>query len=403
MMDRSHRIKLWLMTAIFALLPVVGLVNGPAYAGMIFGLAGLCLLLGLAMDRRLPIIERRSLILATLFCALCWASSLWSIDPHHSRAAALQMTAILLAVFVLWATAPVLTEDEARRLDRAMGAMLVIATAFLIIDMFMGYWISAFLGLASNGTKYNRGIIHGMLLAWPLLAWRRPQRWQMLGLGGVVLVMVMVGPSATAKAAFLGGLAVLLTALVLPRLCEAALAVGTLLIAAPLPFVLRLVETHRAELANYIKFSALHRLELWDYMSSRVLEHPWLGWGLSSASRLTIRPEELQTYVWAKVSNYPHNQFLQMWVETGALGVVLTLASLLMAFLAIRRLSVQIRPFAYASYASALIVAFADFEFTTDSWWAALAAMVLLFKTFDRVRQGLSVSRIRRTDEASSR
>ena len=265
--------------------------------------------------------------------------------------------------------------------------MIVVAAAYLAFDLSLGYKISVSLGLPSNGTKYNRGIIHGLLLAWPLLAWYRPQRRQMLMLGGVITIMVMIGPSATAKAAFLGALVVLLTALVLPRLCETALAVGTLLIAAPLPFVLRLIEVHRAELGEFIKFSALHRLELWDYMSSRVLEHPWLGWGLSSASRLTINPDELQSYLWAKVSNYPHNQFLQLWVETGAVGVALALTGLMVGLFAIRRLSTPVRPFAYAGYAMALIVALADFEFTTDSWMAALAAMVLLFKTFDRVRQ----------------
>ena len=383
----SHTIKVWLMTAIFAVLPPIGLVNGPIYAGLIFGLAGVCLLLGFVMDHRAPTIERRPLILAGLFCAFCWASSLWSIDPHHSRAGALQLTAILAAVFALWGSAPVLTKDESVRLGWIMAAMIVVAAAYLAFDLSLGYKISVSLGLPSNGTKYNRGIIHGLLLAWPLLAWYRPQRRQMLMLGGVVTIMVMIGPSATAKAAFLGALVVLLTALVLPRLCETALAVGTLLIAAPLPFVLRLIEVHRAELGEFIKFSALHRLELWDYMSSRVLEHPWLGWGLSSASRLTINPDELQSYLWAKVSNYPHNQFLQLWVETGAVGVALALTGLMVGLFAIRRLSTPVRPFAYAGYAMALIVALADFEFTTDSWMAALAAMVLLFKTFDRVRQ----------------
>lgn len=388
MSDRSHRLKLWLMTAVFTLLPAVGLINGPAYAGLIFGLAGACLLLGLAMDRQLPKFERAPLVLAALFCALCWASLLWSIDPHHSRAAALQMTAILVAVFALWGASPALTEEDAIRLDRGMVVMFVIATIFLIIDMSIGFSISTLIGLKSNGTKYNRGIIHGLLLAWPLLAWHRPHLRSMLMLGAVILIMTVAGPSATAKAAFLGGLAVFLAALVLPRLCEAGLALGTLLVTLPLPFVLRLVEVHRTEIGKYIKFSALHRLELWDYMSSRVLDHPWLGWGLSSAAQLDIRPEELETYIWAKVTNYPHNQFLQIWVETGAVGIALALAGLLLGLFAIRRLSVPVRPFAYAAYASALIVGFADFEFTTDSWWAALAAMVLLFKTFDRVRQG---------------
>ena len=77
----SHTIKVWLMTAIFAVLPPIGLVNGPIYAGLIFGLAGVCLLLGFVMDHRAPTIERRPLILAGLFCAFCWASSLWSISP----------------------------------------------------------------------------------------------------------------------------------------------------------------------------------------------------------------------------------------------------------------------------------------------------------------------------------
>jgi O-antigen ligase len=90
---------------------------------------------------------------------------------------------------------------------------------------------------------------------------------------------------------------------------------------------------------------------------------------------------------------YPHNQWLELWVELGAPGAVL---GLMFAVLVLRRvllLPVGVRPFAYAAFASAMTVASVNYEVVTDSWWCALAACGLLFSLGGRAVAGAGTAR----------
>jgi O-antigen ligase len=147
-----------------------------------------------------------------------------------------------------------------------------------------------------------------------------------------------------------------------------------------LPFALRLLSGVRGLLAPHIKESLLARLEIWDYVSARVMERPLFGWGIWSAKSLPISAEELSHYVREHgVGIYPHNQWLELWVETGVFGVALALAFVLLVLARIGRMPRQAQPFALAAVFLALMVSLTSFEITTDSWWAALAACAFLF------------------------
>jgi O-antigen ligase len=71
---------------------------------------------------------------------------------------------------------------------------------------------------------------------------------------------------------------------------------------------------------------------------------------------------------------YPHNQWIEAWLELGLPGVLLGLA---LVWLALRRCR---SAYAIAAVAAALVMSGLNFEITTDSWWAALAASALLFR-----------------------
>ena len=137
-------------------------------------------------------------------------------------------------------------------------------------------------------------------------------------------------------------------------------------------------------MAPYLKTSGLHRLEIWDFMTARVLEHPLLGWGFGVAGSLPIRPEELSHFVIQHDDGiYPHNQWLGVWAETGVPGAAIALGFALLVLWRIRRLGDTLQPFAYATFASALAISYVNFEVKTDSWWAALVAGAYLLMTLD--------------------
>jgi exopolysaccharide production protein ExoQ len=116
-------------------------------------------------------------------------------------------------------------------------------------------------------------------------------------------------------------------------------------------------------------------------MSARVFERPILGWGLSSSKAVPIHPDELSQYLSANTQGiYPHNQWLQLWLETGAIGAALALTLALVILARTRKsLAPDLQPFGYGAFASALTISLANFEITTGSWWAALVASGYLF------------------------
>jgi O-antigen ligase len=119
-------------------------------------------------------------------------------------------------------------------------------------------------------------------------------------------------------------------------------------------------------------------------MSARILERPLTGWGLGVAKVVPIRADELATYLYADANGiYPHNQWIELWLETGLPGVLLALALLL---LVLWRLRGAWRAFGLAAVAAVLTASLLNFEITTDSWWAALTAAAVLVRLLPKER-----------------
>jgi O-antigen ligase len=375
---RLRTIDTVLVLAVFALLPTAGLVNGPIYAPLLFGMA----VLRLIIWRQLPRFDPVLTALAAGFALLCWASCLWSIVPGHSVAGAAQTMAVLAGgLILLGGPAP------PARLPGVMAGAILAGAALMVADRLTG---NRFLHVFTHhvgATKYNRGIDYLLILLMPLLGVLvAERRWRLVALlAFAAACVVAAGKNTTAYVSL--PMAVLVLALawraprLVPRLIGGGLAFGALL----LPLALRALSGVRATFAPHIKESMLRRLEIWDYVSARVTERPLFGWGIWSAKSLPISSEELSHYVREHGQGiYPHNQWLELWVETGFFGVLFGVGFVLLVLWRVRHLAPPLQPFAFAAVVLALMVSLTSFEVTTDSWWAALAACGFLFAAFDK-------------------
>lgn len=369
-----------LFLAVFALLPVVGLVSGPAYAPLLFGLAALSAFSLVAETRRGPGLDRSLTMIALLFLLVCAVGLIDTFSPTLTKTRLIQMVGIVVGSLLLLE----LPADArlADRLFRILFRAVSLGVAVLVLDTVLGYPLQHLLGgPAENiGTKYNRGVIALVILSWPIAAnlSARGQRKRAGLLLGMVAVASVVGQSATGLAAMLASLVVWLVACLAPRFAIIAAGAGMSGLALALPALMRLASGHRGEMASVVKFSGIHRLEIWDYMSARILERPIAGWGLGAAKVVPIHADELATYLYADATGiYPHNQWIELWLETGLPGV---LAALALVLLALWRLKGRWRAYGLAAIAAALTASLLNFEITTDSWWAGLAAAALLFR-----------------------
>jgi O-antigen ligase len=381
----------WLPVAVFSLLPVMGLVAGPAYAPLLFGMGGVCLILRIVSEGRFPPFDKALCALALALVILALAGTTWSIDPQETLKDALQMGGVYAGAISVLAVTPFRSETM-ERLFFYMRIAFVIGALIMAADVATGYPLMSRLvhssGIAYAPTKYTRGVDYALLISWPLLFWLWNRKdWRgLISVALSVSTMVLLGSGTTAKVAIVLSALVLAMAWKFHRLITRSLIVVLSVWMVTLPVSLRALSTLRHLYPDLpIKASAVHRFEIWDYMTARVFERPLLGWGLGGAGKVPINPEELASYRFAVASgSYPHNQGLELWLETGVLGASIGLLFVLLVLVRIGRLPSTMVPFALGAFVTALCIPMTGIRITTDSWFAALAACGYLFMAAQR-------------------
>ena len=321
-----------LFILVYTVLALIGLIAGPAYAPLLFGLGGVSAALAGLEYRRWPGFDRSVSLIALLFLLLCGAGMLWTYSPRITAERLGQLVGITAGGLLLLTVT--VTEHYAERLFKAMFWAVLAGLVILGADSVLDYPLQHALGgpAPNIGTKYNRGLIALAILVWPIAAnlSARGQRRKAWLLVGAALLGSLVGLSATALAALAIGFAVWLAAAWAPRFAKLAVGGGMTILALALPLLLRLASAERPRLVHVVKFTGIHRLEIWDYMSARILERPLSGWGLGVAKVVPIHADELATYLYADATGiYPHNQWIELWLETGLAGVLLALGLML--------------------------------------------------------------------------
>jgi len=196
-------------------------------------------------------------------------------------------------------------------------------------------------------------------------------------------VAILASAHDTSKVALVGGAIVLAFHMLAPRLVAPVLAVAwTIACLAPAPLA-SVAYDHGLQHARWLPESARHRIVIWSATSTQITEAPILGHGMGSARDLGRRTKESPTFAPGtsfRVTPGPHahNAYLQVWLETGAVGAVLLLGIGLWAVGAASRVSADSRPALYAAFASNALLAASSFSIWA-SWFLASFAFSAMF------------------------
>ena len=142
--------------------------------------------------------------------------------------------------------------------------------------------------------------------------------------------------------------------------------------------------------APWLFRSAQHRVEIWWRAAGRTLETPLLGQGIDASRALKPMGETSQfdPLTESLLPLHPHNAFLQVWLELGALGAVLGLAVALLVLAGTRRLERDDQPYALASFTAALAMVSTAYGIWQAWWMAGMLAAGLMLVLATRVPRG---------------
>mgnify|MGYP001227075085 CR=1 FL=1 len=310
--------------------------------------------------------HNRAALAALAFITFAVASTMWSIRPAETLKSLAQ---ILMLGFASWYVAATLSQQIATlksvrrtRFLRAVALPALFIGFYFAIDFLTGSSVTLFFArnfprifdgfentfiydanrnlIGLDESYFNRIVAALALLCVGIVAalqfWPRPRWGLTLGLTAC-LGMAAIGfssGSATALLALATSVLAFNVALMSPRWATRLLQtmfVIVMILAIPLSMV-----PGKLGLQNnpHLPVSFRERAIIWNDLANLSLERPWFGIGVKSVKFLSQQETKLDSEIaiGAKQRAYvhPHNGYLEVWVELGAVGAILfTLAGLL--------------------------------------------------------------------------
>lgn len=378
----------WITAAVLLAFPTVAML---AKHGMsTLGIA-LAVLLGalLLLDRRVPwpgwaLALPLAGLLAVQALDLLIAPSCPSCAEQWPQAAGAVVLLLPLAAGGMVAA----TKLDRVMVRRALVAGVLIGALVALIELGLDAPIYRLLNGRDPGetvslARYNRGIVALVLLALVAagMLWVEGRRLSAVALLAAVGAVSMLGISLVAHLCLLLGLVTLVACAVAERLVRAAMVVvvAAQMLSAPwsATAVYDWVVTDSVAISD---MAIRHRLELWDHGAALARERPWTGWGLDAFDHRPIDPERLaKAERMTKPEPHPHNAGLQLWVETGIVGVLLGVAFLAAVAWRIGRLPRDLRPWATALLAVSLLPGLVSFGIWQTTYLAMAAVAAFAF------------------------
>ncbi len=334
-----------------------------------------------SLDSGRQIPWRMPLFFLFAFCLFSAASAFWSPFPGATIRAALLFAAIcgFSAGTVIVISNPLFQID--RRTGAALSFIVAITGLALVVDIYSMFeirrWIVNGLPLRMNilsPTMYrlngnavtsidpsivNRSLVSLAIFIWPALymtAIATNTRYFSVGLYLIVLLACFLSGSQTAQLQMVLSTVAFLASLVSDRHARRLLLVAWVSACAlvvPLMTGLHGLRLHKSNLVTVYGegFSPAARIAIGHQYATRVIEAPFLGHGAAVSRELKNSSTSDH-----KMPAHPHNAYLQLWFELGAVGIGLFMGFGLSMINMIIALPSSLHRFAYAQFASAAVL-----------------------------------------------
>lgn len=349
---------------------------------------------------------RLPVLLALSFVAWAAFSSLWSIDPVRSLKTAARLLLVLAALLVLIDAARDLSDENRARLGNwllcGVLAGFVLLAVMTAIAGFARHPEPVFPTVAAL-SHLSRATALVAILAWPaaLIAGRRFGPWWAIGIVAAAALVCLVLPPRSAPVAFGAGALAFLIVRRFPGSLSPLFAIALLASAAVIPLMPALTPIATALLTEAVDWPAsqVHRIAVWAFSADLILERPLTGWGLDTSRLVPGADQRLDLFhtpsgrphTGEAMPLHPHNALVQIWLETGLVGLSLALAALLLVLRRCVGRAAQTTPATRAALAATAASAFtlAQLSFGIwQGWWMASLGLTAVLAAAAGPRNG---------------
>ncbi len=308
-------------------------------------------------------------------------SALWAADAWLSLQIYGKVILILLGGW-LWRSNYHHLNSETRR---TLQNLVLVAGLLLMAGLFI-----LVVNIKFNGRLYQMidqhvspALIHGCI-ACGLAIWLNLAKLAKWLQACILLATIWTLQHASSDAAALGvllGAGVLVMHKFLPRFLRTMFIYGMPIVWGFIPFVFRITtQENYHQWANTLETSYTHRLFIWHSVTNQIFERFWTGFGFGSsrlqdfglkAEEITVAIGHHQQVLEAPV--HPHNFMLQIWLELGAVGVILSSLAWIIYW---RQRYHKSDSYYLAFWTSALCIAATSISLW-QSWWLFLLATLV--------------------------
>ena len=323
-------------------LPPVAVFSGPAVAPFYAVLLAVLLIEGLR-KKAIHLPFSMPIFFVILLAVWALASSFWAINSERALSEWATTFAVILLSIVTFGVLQYLRKNQLEAVTFALSIAVPLMLLLVAVELkFFGYLYRFFgthffhkTAIYFNAEVYNRGACFLAVIFWALLmAHSKRMRQNMptnilLGIVGVATIIPLgMLESLSAKVAFVGGVLAFIAVLVMPVISIRLLQLSVILLAVGIVWCTPKINPNEFAAKN-IPPSALHRVFIWHFASTKAMENIWQGYGFYNSRDIAggkdvIPLENQSTPVgWLNLPNHPHNGMLQMWLELGLVGLSL--------------------------------------------------------------------------------
>ena len=265
-------------------------------------------------------------------------TSPWSLTPEKSFSLAIRVALLCLAGAAAFMYAPNLPRPSKK--TATYGAISFAIISLLILqELFLGggliEWAYKHAHIPYDrfmDKNVNRGLCALAVLIWPLMLALYLDRRQLLAWSVFILTSfaILLMHSLSAKVGLCAGVVAFFALREYPVTTARMIAVFLPLFLFSFPWLFMLLESTffaNPLVREHLPPSAIHRLGIWHVLMDQFMQKPWLGWGMDTTRAMPLSPEQFERIHLETPPLHPHSPSLQVLLEEGIIGFVLTIAS----------------------------------------------------------------------------